>query len=356
MKKAELENVKSAIRERHFIWHAGETSVSVIDDEEAASLLGLVPDESSLAETEQATIAANKELRGSSVGAPAAIDWRNNGGDWTTPIKDQSSCGSCVAFAALAAIESRYNIALDNPALDVDLSEAHLFYCGCGNCCSTGWNFPPALDFCRDTGIAREADFPYEPGDQPCNDVAAFLRIQAWAAVLSTADRKATVAEKGPVVAGMAVYGDFFAYTNGVYRRTSDDLRGYHAVCVVGYSDTEECWIAKNSWGDGWGERGWFRIGYGECGIDTQFGFYDTTVRAPEDRCEKYPRELARVLLAAMQNRQLRTCLLYHMCGVGRRHVCHRPHLAVVRATAAILKKCPQYRAKFCGYLTSLCR
>ena len=41
-----------------------------------------------------------------------------------------------------------------------------------------------------------------------------------------------------------------------------------HCVSIVGYDDTRQCWIAKNSWGDWWGKKGFFKIGYGECGID----------------------------------------------------------------------------------------
>jgi C1A family cysteine protease len=29
------------------------------------------------------------------------------------------------------------------------------------------------------------------------------------------------------------------------------------------------CWIARNSWGTGWGDSGYFRIAYGECGIES---------------------------------------------------------------------------------------
>jgi hypothetical protein len=31
---------------------------------------------------------------------------------------------------------------------------------------------------------------------------------------------------------------------------------------MVGYDDSNECWIVKNSWGTKWGENGWFRMSY----------------------------------------------------------------------------------------------
>jgi C1A family cysteine protease len=41
-------------------------------------------------------------------------------------------------------------------------------------------------------------------------------------------------------------------------------------VSVVGYDDATGCWICKNSWGAGFGEGGFFRIAYGNCGIDAE--------------------------------------------------------------------------------------
>ena len=40
-------------------------------------------------------------------------------------------------------------------------------------------------------------------------------------------------------------------------------------MCLIGYDDTEGCWIAKNSWGNGWGDGGFFKIAYGECNIES---------------------------------------------------------------------------------------
>lgn len=351
---AKGEALQSAIASRGYSWRAAPTSLSELSAKEQKARLGLTVTDEEVRQMAAAIAATERAMAFRAVAAPPAIDWRNNGGDWTTPIKDQGGCGSCVSFATCATIESRVNIVCKNAGLDIDLSEAHLFFCGCGNCCGTGWNFPPALDFCKNTGVARDSDFPYSPANQPCKSgVPIWFKITAWSSVMPIAERKNILASKGPMVAGMAVFQDFFSYRSGVYRHTSGALSGYHAVSVVGYSDAEQCWICKNSWGPDWGDNGWFKIGYGES-IDTQFPFYDIDVNCPStpvSNCEQYLPVLRRVLMAARTNRALLACLRFYICGRGRRPLCTPAIMKVVQGVAAILKLCPQYRKPFCNAL-----
>ena len=48
-----------------------------------------------------------------------------------TSVKDQKSCGSCWAFAANAAVESKYKI---DKNWNLNLSEQDLIDCGPGSC------------------------------------------------------------------------------------------------------------------------------------------------------------------------------------------------------------------------------
>ena len=359
-----LESLQTQISKKKYDWTAGETSVSNLSSGEVEGCLGLIVTEAELAATATAVKAAenlNKTFAAAypeAFASPSAIDWRNNGGNYTTPIKNQNPCGSCVSFGTLATIESRMKIKCQTPNVNPDYAEAFLFYCGCGTCCGTGWNFAPALDFCKNTGVAKETAFPYTPVNQPCKaGVTPDFKITAWTTVLSVADRKNIISSKGPVVGGMEVYTDFFSYTGGVYKHTSGDLEGYHAISVVGYDDVNKCWICKNSWGTGWGESGWFKIGYGQCKIDTDFAFYDVSLNCyppppVNNQCEQYIPVLKNVLLFSQTNATLKRCLRYHVCHKpGIPPICLPSFMSVVNLVNRILQLCPQYRKPFCDAL-----
>jgi C1A family cysteine protease len=207
---------------------------------------------------------------------PSRFDWRNvSGHNFMTPVRDQRRCGACVAFGCIAAVESAVRIRKKNPGLNIDLSEAHLFYChgnAAGGTCKTGWDQDAALTSLRNHGVVDEACYPYTDHDQPCGvcrDWQKRLRkIKAWHKITSHAEMKAWISSGAPVVTAFTVCDDFFAYKSGVYHHVCGAIVGGHSVCCVGYDDMAQYWICKNSWGPGWGERGFFRIQYGQNGID----------------------------------------------------------------------------------------
>ena len=50
--------------------------------------------------------------------------------------------------------------------------------------------------------------------------------------------------------------------------------QGGHAILIVGYDDANQCFIVKNSWGDDWGEAGYFKIAYSQLSNVVKFGQY----------------------------------------------------------------------------------
>jgi len=284
----EIKTIQGKIREKSLSWSAGTTSLSNLPKEVWKNYLGLVvPDEEKKRVQEliihEDALAAE---RGIVFVYPSSWDWRLvSDKNWTTPIKDQGACGSCVAFATVAMIESSLEIFLRNPNLNPDLSEADLFFRGCGNCCSRGWNFAPALNYARNSGIPDEGCWPYN-SDQAnsCADRDQRIKkIDSWRTLSGSAQAKEWISRKGPIMSGMNVFEDFFYYTGGIYKSVYGSYVGDHAICIVGYDDAGGYWICKNSWGPGWGENGWFKIGYGECGIGSSFAFYSVQFTADDD-------------------------------------------------------------------------
>lgn len=279
--RRQLMQLRSVLKEKGETWQAAETAMSVLSEDEFRRRLGATPppgrtlrDIEDEAQRRQAEIRAERRA----VGAPAVYDLRNVGGkNFITAIKDQGSCGSCVAFGVCAAMEGTLRVQKNDPTLAIDLSEAHLFYCHGrkqGRNCDNGWIPDAALETCKNVGIVDEGCYAYTAGDQDCTGLCTewqkrLHKVAEFREFTSTSDVKTWVSTKGPLTACFIVYDDFRYYRSGVYRHVSGEQLGGHCVAIVGYDDNARCWICKNSWGAGWGENGFFKIGYGECGIDT---------------------------------------------------------------------------------------
>merc|ERR1740138_518705 len=79
----------------------------------------------------------------------------------------------------------------------------------------------------------------------------------------------------GPVETAFTVYMDFANYVSGIYHHVSGGMEGGHAVRIVGWGveGGVKYWKVANSWNPHWGEKGYFRIKMGECGIDDMVTF-----------------------------------------------------------------------------------
>ncbi len=218
---------------------------------------------------------------------PERWDWRNvDGDDWTTPIRDQlqDTCGSCWAFGALAGLEATLKIWNGDPAMVVDLSEQYMLSCSPGGC--DGWYWFSTLNWLRNNGAIPETCMPYRANDTvPCDAKCAdwhdhLVGIDGYHAIASDpASIQNALVEHGPLPATMDVYADLYPeFDGGVYVQQSDEYVFGHCVTIVGYDSTWNSgrgyWIVKNSWGTDWGEDGWFRIAYGECGIQQSVYYY----------------------------------------------------------------------------------
>ena len=216
----------------------------------------------------------------SSASLPTKFDWRNNSGDYVTPIRDQGDCGACWAFATTAALESQVLIAQNTPGADVDLCEQIVLSCsGAGNC--DGGYIETTSDYLVKTGTGNESCYPYTQVKGPCEDACSqwedtATRLGSWTYVstgtaVDETTLKSAIYDYGPVVVSFRVYTDFDSYSSGVYSYTTGKYRGAHAVLVVGWDDSVKAFIVKNSWGPYWGENGYFRIAYKELSGTTQF-------------------------------------------------------------------------------------
>lgn len=218
------------------------------------------------------------------------VDW--DAKNKVTAIKNQKSCGSCWAFAASAALESRYLIKkglLASSATNIDLAEQQLVDCvksprtsttgaayNSGGC-SGGWS-QEAMDYVRKYNVTFEPNYPYTATNGVCKQKA----LTATGAVAPAL--KQDVPDPGyyvvppanltawknaiqytPAVFYFRVESPFQFYSGGVFSTSCASTNINHAMLIYGYytsilPGTTPYWMVKNSWGTGWGVGGKAKI------------------------------------------------------------------------------------------------
>jgi len=218
---------------------------------------------------------------------PASFSWQDHGGvDWMMPVRNQSRCGSCAAFGITAMLEMRVKQDLDEPALDIDLSDAHCLTCS-GGSCTDGITLAEGIATLMQVGLPTEACAPYENASGPLDDVLVtacdegcegrdrgrvYLReverlyFDDESSLQEQVDAMKKLLVRSPLLIRLSVFHDVFSYSSGVYAPAEPDpenITGYHALLLVGFDDARGAWLARNSWGDDWGMDGYLWLAYG---------------------------------------------------------------------------------------------
>lgn len=218
---------------------------------------------------------------------PKDFSWRDRGA--VTGIRNQGSSSASWAFAAASIMESAHflqsgnRLELSTQKL-VECSDARDAWCGDHRCVAN--NLEDSFEILKVIGAGIEEELGNEyRAPQGCRNGKAreVGQIIDWQMVQHRAYASEDVVGKelmthGPMA--IAINADFLLfYRSGIARPSSSRWRGWcdtaklnHAVVLVGFGteDGVKYWTIKNSFGDAWGESGYFRLerGVGACGVN----------------------------------------------------------------------------------------
>lgn len=277
------------------------------------SRVRLTPPAPSRTEAEATAADTTISVAAAAASLPKDMDRRTRG--IIGPALDQANCGSCVSFCTTGLMSAMAWLELGVRTLTLSAADQHFCSSHGANC--GGWNEPDALGQLKSRGVVPENAFPYmtafdnPPQADPEQDglwvahcrgevnrkerryrIADYSAWPSSVAGIPFDARKYYLANFGPMAMAFTVYEDFDSYGGGVYKHVTGKVRGGHCVLVVGYSDTHQAWICRNSWGTGFGGpahpdgtgNGFFMIAYGDSNIDDTFYGCHGVIVPPQSR------------------------------------------------------------------------
>jgi len=227
---------------------------------------------------------------------PKDISWLHL--DMSNQIQDQGACGSCWAVSAAAVLQAHaeiYGHARTFSAQELVSCVSNPQHCGGTGGCQ-GATVELALEYVMKNSLADETETPYLGQDKVCAAKKAAtllatsgsdgtsLGMKGWETLPQNQYEPLLQAlyDWGPVAVSVAA-GKWSQYIDGIFDDCAKDEVIGHAVLLMGYGEgtnaesgkIEKYWTIRNSWGTGWGEKGYIRLlrrddEASQCGVDHQ--------------------------------------------------------------------------------------
>ena len=273
-----IETLNANLRARDIPWVAGETSISSLSYEEKKQLFGgTVPNLNGFEyytggifvmpgyqpQTEQESVQAQ------TLSLPAELDWRNKDGkNWMTSVKNQGSCNSCWAFAAIGTLEAYSNIYFHH-LVNFDLSEQELVSCSKQNGCGGG-SISNAFFYIKNNGVVNESCFPYVGRNDNCANKCAYPSEKVSIERVISNDYYNTMPSQNeikqwlsisPVALGIRTWNHAMVLCG--YKEIQEGTPVYMASNNCHFTPKDDpligstAWLIKNSWGSDWGNSGY---------------------------------------------------------------------------------------------------
>ncbi len=199
---------------------------------------------------------------------PPAVDLRSN----CSRIENQGRLGSCTANALVGALEF---LEIRDGFPPTDLSRLFLYYnervIENSIASDSGAMLRDGIKTLVKEGVCTEKRWPYlisrfarKPTEQ-CYREAQDHQITSYQRILELNEMLACLAEGFPFAFGFAVYESFETPSvkkTGIVQmpQPGERMIGGHAVLAVGYTTKDRRFLVRNSWGTGWGQKGYFTM------------------------------------------------------------------------------------------------
>lgn len=202
---------------------------------------------------------------------PELIDLRPK----DTPIDDQGSLGSCTGNASGA----NYNFEHINEGFgQFKASRLFIYYNARVMEDSVKSDSGAMLRDCfkslgigdSGVGVCSEEIWKYKINrfaSKPCSKCySEALKDQAieYMTVQQTPTQlKGCLTDGHPFTFGFSVYSNFMGISsNGIMDMPQGSVEGGHAVMCIGFDNARQSYIVRNSWGETWGDKGYFYMPY----------------------------------------------------------------------------------------------